>query len=116
MKFFVAIFVIFSLSSISFAEEIESIIGVTFDFEGIEYQVRSNGCTRKLDFTVELQATHPERVGLRLVRIKPDVCKMTAFHPYGTTIKFTWQELFLVHATEVNIMNPWSNIRVYRRP
>lgn len=99
-----------TMSTSVFAGEVEQILGFTVDSQGINYQVRSGGCTNKKDFEVQSLETNP--IQLKLVRNKPDFCE--AFAPYGSTVKFTWAELGITDGSEVTIANPKAVIQVYR--
>jgi hypothetical protein len=102
--------VIFCLTTSVFAGVVEKILGHTVDEEGITYQVMSGGCTKKGDFKVMQLETMP--VQLKLVREKMDYCE--AFFPYGTMVKFTWNELGLSTGTEITVANPEAIIRVMK--
>lgn len=98
-------------STISFtalANDYEKILGVTYDEEGITYQVNSGGCTSKDDFQVLLMETYPIR--LALVRNNPDLCE--GFFPYGTKVTFSYQELGLKDGDKATIENPLSTLTV----
>src|SRR5258708_3897974 len=88
----------------------EPILGLTTNLEGITFQVFSGGCSRKVDFQLVQKGASPVQVTLQ--RNHVDACE--AFVPYGTTVKFTWQELGLPNGTMLTIVNPIAPIRVNR--
>ena len=89
------------LSSPSFAKEKEPLLGVTYDFKTITFQVKSGGCTKKKDFEVLIAKSDPAT--LELVRHKEDKCE--AVMPNGTTIQFTYKELGLSQKKTYSLKN-----------
>ncbi len=93
------IIIIFSLlASFSvFAEyqlpEPEVILGLVYDSTGVTFQVESDGCTDKSYFVILQLKTSPVQIVLGRVRLddEPDDC--IAYTPYGTFVKFTYEEL-----------------------
>ena len=86
----------------------EPILGYTTDFEGITFQVSSGGCTSAQSFRPVLRETSPAQLVLN--RVKPDFCE--AYFPYGTTVKFTWQQLGLRQGSKVVVGNLVREIQV----
>lgn len=95
---------------VAWAEEQEALLGLTVDEGGISFQVFSGGCTHKEDFQVQFLG-NTRNNALNLVRMRPDFCK--ALVPYGTTIKFTYEELGLKKGAEFKVVNPLAAVRVY---
>jgi len=79
----------------------EVIMGVTYDDQGITYQVKSGGCTTKDDFQLLQQWIYPPRVSL--LRINEDMCQ--AYMPYGTKIFYTWAEFGFKQSGQFEIAN-----------
>lgn len=94
--------------SITPKQDLESLLGVLFNKSGIVFQVRSNGCTQKSDFKVDVMETYP--LQLRLIRIQPDPCD--AYVPLGERIYFKYQELSIVPGDELRVLNPLGTITV----
>lgn len=57
--------------------------------QGVEFVVRSGGCTKKAHFGVETLSMKP--LTLRLVRLTPDYCEATLTD--GQKIEFSYAEL-----------------------
>lgn len=104
IRFSLLALVVSLFSTMSFATEREAILGVTYNADGITYQVSSGGCTSKENFEVAQLETFP--VQLVLNRISPDFCE--AYLPYGVTITFTYAELGLTEGTQFVIGNQIS--------
>src|SRR5687768_2489285 len=83
-KYIFAAILAFSLSLTAYAAgESEKLLGLTYDHEGITFQVRSGGCTKKDSFQIEVLETSP--LQLNLVRVKDDFCR--AIVSNGTLIQ-----------------------------
>ena len=67
----------------------EVILGLVYNAEGVIFQVESSGCTKKSAFVILHLETYPEQIILS--RTDQDHCNV--HRPYGTFIKFTYQEL-----------------------
>lgn len=67
----------------------EVLIRAKLTQRGIEFHVRSGGCTKKANFGVETISLKPLTV--RLVRIRPDYCEANL--AAGQTIQFTYPEI-----------------------
>ncbi len=106
MKTFIIASLILS-SSGTFAYE--EILGVMSDKDGVTFQVTSSGCTSKEHFRTTFLDTIP--MGLILTREVPDPCD--AHVPYGTTVKFSYEELDLEAGAEFVIKNPISIFQVH---
>lgn len=91
------------------AFEIEKIMGVTIDGNGITYQVETHGCTHKNDFQIEKTPSNINdrpSFSLTLKRVISDRCRM--YVPYGTFIFYSWDDLNIEPRTYVKIANPQS--------
>lgn len=95
--------------SSAYASEVESIKGFKVDGTGITFQVSSGGCTRKEDFSLIQKGSAP--IQLTLQRNRFDGCE--AYFPFGTEIKFTWQELDGADGLEYIITNPLATVRYF---
>lgn len=84
------------------AETVESLLGMNVNSKGISFQVSSGGCTSKASFQVIMLETSPKQ--LKLIRVKPDYCE--AYVPFGTVVKFSYQELGLKRGDSFKIFNP----------
>lgn len=91
---------VFSLTS-SFAAERATLLGITFDSNGITFQVPSGGCTDKNTLNVALLETSPVQVELQV--IQRDNCE--AYLPYGARIFYSYEELGLSRGTEFKVVN-----------
>lgn len=83
------------------AETKEELIGLTFNENGIVFQVASKGCTRKSDFEVELGEIDPAE--LTLLRMNEDTCELDV--PYGVTLTYTYAELGLAEGQNYSVTN-----------
>lgn len=106
-KLFIVSLLFFGQSS--FAAEGERIKGFKSDMSGITFHVSSGGCTKKEDFTLVQKGSAP--IELTLKRNRFDGCE--AFFPFGTEIKFTWQEIGSADGFEYVITNPLATIRYF---
>jgi hypothetical protein len=95
----------FFIASSAFSASTEMLMGVTYDSQGVTYQVFSGGCTSKRSFSVTLLETDP--VGLVLTRTSEDFCE--AYLPYGVTLTYSYAELGLASGDSFVIKNPLSN-------
>lgn len=88
--------------NLAHADTPEKLMGFKMDPTGIEFQVFTGGCTSKNSFRLGLAESMP--IQMTLVRVKPDFCE--AFIPYGTTVKYTWEELGFGSGTAFVLKNP----------
>ncbi|NRA47432.1 MAG: hypothetical protein HRU09_20985 [Oligoflexales bacterium] len=89
----------------------DQIYGVEMTEDGPVFQLYTGGCTEKEDFKVEVLRSKP--VLLHLLRLKPDYCK--AYHPYGTKIKFSFEELGLAPFSFFKVVNPRRVVQVVKQ-
>ncbi len=85
----------------------EPILGVIYSGKGLEFQVKSTGCTQKNHFVV--QRLSPEgsiSSQLLLIRVEPDYCD--AYVPFGVRLSFTYDELGLQVDEPFTLLNPLS--------
>ena len=99
-KFLVALFIL-SMAVTVQADYIESILGFSKDFDGIEYQVLSGGCTTKESFELKVLQSSPAR--LQLIRIIGDPCEAA---PKCMIIKYSWSEIGLRPGDRFVVANP----------
>lgn len=89
----------------------EPILGMTYAPSGLEFQVRSTGCTGKDDFVVQRLSPPSQTTSqLLLIRIVEDFCD--AYVPFGVRISFSYQELGLEENDTFTVLNPRSSYRV----
>ena len=88
--------------SLCATEEIEIIRGMMPSDKSISFNVDSNGCTVKEDFSVTV-SRKGERTILFLKRIHEDHCR--GYMPMGTKISFTYEELHIPEG-EFMVANP----------
>ena len=88
----------------------EEILGVHTDSEGVTFHVKSNGCTTREDFGAVMLDTLP--AGVLLVRNNEDRCD--GYVPYGTSIKFKYEELGFLPGAEFNIVNPLATLKFHK--
>lgn len=103
--------------------ELEQLLGVTVSEGGISFQVASQGCTTRDDFTfqvaVELEPLSPMLPALEphhyitLSRKNPDMCE--GFVPYGTVIFMSFDEL-RIHVGKFHVQNPIGGDKVQLVP
>lgn len=103
--------------------ELEQLLGVTVSEEGISFQVSSQGCTIRDDFTfqvaVELEPLSPMLPALEphhyitLARKTPDMCE--GFVPYGTVIFLSFDELG-INVGKFHVKNPIGGDKVQLVP
>jgi len=105
-KNLVLIGILFSFSLFA-QERTEELLGFGVDAVGVIFQVPSSGCTDKDSFKVESLETDP--VQLRLVRIKEDICELQS--PWGTKVKYSYDELSLEKGQKFSIYNPLAVLR-----
>lgn len=103
------IFSIICLASLQ-ANAQEALQGFSADSEGVTFQVHSSGCTKKSDFSFIVLDSVPAKV--LLTRNNEDLCE--AYVPYGTPIKFSYDELGFNEGDEFNILNPLATVRVIK--
>lgn len=94
--------------SISPRQDLEPLLGVVFHDPGIVFQVSSNGCTQKSDFSVEVMESYPLQI--RLTRLNPDPCD--AYVPLGELIFYRYNELGIVPGNELRVVNPLGTVVV----
>lgn len=92
---------------------LEQLLGVTVNDQGITFQVASNGCTERGDFSFNvvevLESLSPMLPALEhhhyisITRNNPDSCE--ALIPYGTLIFMSFQELGIAFG-KFHIKNP----------
>lgn len=85
---------------------IEPLKGLAVLPEGIVFQVASSGCTSKADFQVDVLESDP--LQLRLIRLQEDPCDASL--PFGTVIRFSYQELGIVGGSEFRVINPLATV------
>jgi hypothetical protein len=89
----------------------EPLLGLTYDPEGLEFQVPSTGCTEKAHFVMQrLSPDSQTSSQLLLIRTVPDFCD--AYVPFGTRIFYTYDELKLEEDESFTILNPLHTYRV----
>ena len=89
----------------------EPVLGLIYSGEGLEFQVRSTGCTEKAHFVV--QRLSPESqisTQLLIIRVIPDYCD--AYVPFGTRLSYSYEELGLEENESFTLLNPLSSYRV----
>jgi hypothetical protein len=93
----------------------EYLYGMTVGPEGVEFQVYSGGCTGEEDFRLERFESFPPQgqIQLLLIRVSPDLC--LAYLPYGTKIKFTYEDLGLKSGDSFAVLNPRAAMTVKPR-
>ena len=89
-------------------DQIEELLGVRVGPKRISFQVRTQRCTLKSDFEVQIFESEP--LQLLLVRNRPDHCE--AIVPYGKWIRFSHQELGLRNGDRMRVVNPLSTVLV----
>ena len=99
IKYFLLMFISCSLFA---SEEIEIIRGMMPSDTSITFNVDSNGCTSKEDFSVTVNRKGDHTV-LFLKRIHEDLCR--GYMPMGTKISFTYEELNIPEG-EFMVANP----------
>lgn len=89
----------------------EPILGLNYDEKGIEFQVRSTGCTEKSDFAMQRLSPESQTTSqVLLIRVEPDFCD--AWVPFGVRISYSYEELGLEEGEFFTVLNPLSNYRV----
>ena len=90
----------------------ESLLGVIYSEEGLEFQVISYGCTEKSHFVVQRLNPASQTISqLLLIRVVPDYCD--GYVPFGIRLTYTYKELGLEEDdTSFNLLNPLSRYRV----
>lgn len=89
----------------------EPILGMTYGPNGLEFQVRSTGCTEKDDFVVQrLTSSGQTTSQLLLIRVVEDFCD--AYVPFGVRISFSYKELGVEEDDMFTVLNPRSPYRV----
>lgn len=96
-------------SAIAADSKEEVLLGVKITAENIELTVASGGCTKKEDFSIEVNKRTEEQSPyvLTVRRNTRDECK--AWLPEGVTVKFSKEELNLNEAREITITNKIKN-------
>lgn len=89
-------------NSFALTMQLEPLLGLQVERDGIEFTVFSGGCTSKEDFLIYTMESNP--IQLELVRNHHDFCE--AFIPGGHKIKFSWSELGLINESTFTIRNP----------
>lgn len=89
------------MSQIAFAAEPEVLLGVTYDTEGITFQVKSGGCTDQKHFELLVYESMP--MTAELIRRTEDLCEAAV--PFGKKIRFTYKELGLPKHTTIHLNN-----------
>jgi hypothetical protein len=84
------------------AEQMEQLLGFTYDREGITLQVNSGGCTKKSDFTF-IKGVYKDIPTLAFYRSNTDTC--LAYYPHGIKIHFTYAELGINGSKKFYILN-----------
>lgn len=107
--------VLFLLPVFGFADvdlNLEQLLGVTVNEEGITFQVSSNGCTEKPNFQFGVQILEPlspmlpaleHHHYITVARMVGDSCEN--FVPYGTSIFMSFEELGISFG-KFHIKNP----------
>lgn len=93
---------------------VEILLGIQVTTNDILLSVASGGCTKKEDFSIEVDrglGAKPNYI-LTVRRIKSDNCK--AYLPEGTIIKFGTDEVGLSGAFEVTLANKIGNTSQHR--
>jgi len=94
---------------LAFAEQEEMLLGIKVDHGGIEFQVKSNGCTDKEGFRIEQKKGLP--VTLKLIRTIEDLCEM--YVPYGTFLRYTYKELGLKQHDRYDVLNRLGSVYLH---
>ena len=81
----------------------EAIYSASLGAQGLSARVRSNGCTAKTDFSVQVLDGYPAPTVI-IRRSKPDLCR--ALVPGGVEILFGWRELRLPPTSPIVLANP----------
>ncbi len=88
----------------------EPILGLIYSGEGLEFQVRSTGCTEKAHFVVQRLSPQSQIISqLLLIRVTPDYCD--AYVPFGTRFSYSFEELGLEYDELFTLLNPLSGYR-----
>lgn len=92
----------------------EVLLGVKIDSNNLELTVATGGCTKKGDFSVEVNKgfTGKPPYLLTVRRIRPDDCK--AMMSDGTVIRFSKEELGLSGIVEMTLTNKIGNTSQHR--
>ncbi|MEN8178047.1 MAG: hypothetical protein ABFS39_05445 [Pseudomonadota bacterium] len=89
----------------------EPILGLLYSGEGLEFQVRSTGCTEKAHFVVQRLSPESQITSqLLLIRVVPDYCD--AYVPFGTRFSYSFEELGLEENEPFTLLNPLSSYLV----
>lgn len=89
----------------------EPLLGLSYSGEGLEFQVRSTGCTEKSHFVVQRLSPESQTTSqLLLIRVVPDYCD--AYVPFGTRFSYSYEELGLEEGEHFTLLNPLSGYQV----
>ena len=94
------------ISSLSFANSQETILGTQITEDGVAFRVHTGGCTSKDSFELTIDESKGN-IELELDRTQPDYC--LALYPNGTVIEYSWDELDLI-PQPVTVLNPIKTV------
>ncbi|HYF23143.1 MAG TPA: hypothetical protein VD929_07075 [Caulobacteraceae bacterium] len=97
-----------SLTAMNPLPQLEPVHAVQADGERLEVRVRSNGCTDKSSFSVDVRRDGPEAV-VALHRVRRDLCR--AYFRNGVPLAWSYDELGLREGTPVRLANPIAPAR-----
>lgn len=90
------------------AETFEKILGFNYDSDGVELQVMSGGCTDKSSFRVQ-RFIDNDTLTFGFQRQIFDGC--LALMPYGTKIRYSYEELGVLPLQTFKVMNHLATAR-----
>jgi len=92
-----------SSTALTTPPQLEPVHAVHADGRNLEVRVRSNGCTDKSSFSVDVRRSGPEAV-VALHRVRRDLCR--AYLRDGVLLIWSYDELSLADGTPVVLANP----------
>jgi hypothetical protein len=103
MKTLVILIAASILPQLSFAKNVEPLMGYTYDIDGLAFQVSTGGCTSKDNFLVKQNMSGGYR-NLVVYRTAEDPC--LGYFPFGTMIYYSYDELNIEPGQKFKIANP----------